>query len=146
MSSTRLHRTLLLLTLAAGAGLLACAPKEEDDDAPKMSATAGTGEAKEADEADEADEASEALAKEAKVAESDARATALAAVPGGAVKDFELEREDGALIYSYDISVAGKTGIDEVHVDAMTGKVLSNKHETPEDEAAEAAEDSAKGT
>lgn len=144
MSSRRLPRTLLLLTLTAGAGLLACAPKEaDDDDAPQMSATVGTGEGK---EADEGDEASESLAKEAKVAEPDARATALAAVPGGAVKDFELEREDGALIYSYDITVAGKTGIDEVHVDAISGKVLSNKHETPDDEAAEAAADSAKGT
>jgi len=145
------HRlALLLLPLLTGAVLTACGEKAEGNEGAEtgMAATAGgeTGEAAEAAEAGEENEASESsenLAAEAKVAEADARVTALAAVPGGTVKDFELEREGGALIYSYDISVVGKSGIDEVHIDAMTGKLLSTDHETPADEADEAAEDSA---
>jgi len=78
------------------------------------------------------------LQAEAKVTEKAARATALAAVPGGKVTKHELERENGKLVYSYDIATKGKTGIDEVQVDAVTGTVLSNKHETPAMEKAEA--------
>jgi uncharacterized membrane protein YkoI len=84
------------------------------------------------------------LKAEAKVTEKAARATALAQVPGGKVTKHELERENGKLLYSYDIATKGKTGIDEVQVDAVTGTVLSNKHETPAMEKAEAAAD-AKG-
>jgi uncharacterized membrane protein YkoI len=80
------------------------------------------------------------LKAEAKVTEKAARATALAQVPGGKVTKHELERENGKLLYSYDIATKGKTGIDEVQIDAVTGTVLSNKHETP---AMEKAEDSA---
>jgi uncharacterized membrane protein YkoI len=64
------------------------------------------------------------LQAEAKVPEATARATALARVPNGTVKSEELEREHGKLLYSYDIAVTGKPGIDEVQVDAITGKVL----------------------
>jgi hypothetical protein len=53
----------------------------------------------------------------------------------------ELEKEDGKLLYSYDIKVAGKTGVEEVHVDAMTGALLSNEHESPADEKAEKAKE-----
>ena len=78
---------------------------------------------------------------EAKVSEQVARATALAQVPGGTVQSGELEREHGKLLYSFDISTKGKTGIDEVQVDAITGTVLSNTHETPAMEKAEANAD-----
>lgn len=84
------------------------------------------------------------LMKEARISEPVARATALAAVPGGTVKSHELEREDGTLLWSYDISVRGKKGIEEVHVDAITGTLLQRKHETPSDERTEAAEEAAK--
>jgi len=77
------------------------------------------------------------LKAEAKVTERTARATALAQVPGGKVKSGELERENGRLLYSFDIATKGKTGIDEVQVDAITGTVLSNKHETAAMEKAE---------
>lgn len=90
-------------------------------------------------------EASEAqLMKEAKISEAAARATALRAVPGGVVKEHELEREKGKLIWSYDIAVTGKSGIEEVAIDAMTGAMLSKEHETPKDEKREADEDAAK--
>ncbi len=90
-----------------------------------------------ADEAKEADEDMAALQREAKITEVAARRTALAAVPGGTVEKFDLEREDGKLLYSYDIKIAGKAGIEEVHVDALTGLILSNEHESPEAEAKE---------
>jgi len=70
-----------------------------------------------------------------------AAATAQARVPNGKIQGVELEREKDRLIYSYDIKTAGKTGIDEVHVDAMTGKIISFAHESPAAEKKEAAED-----
>lgn len=78
-----------------------------------------------------------ALRKEAKIAERDARKTALAAVPGGKVQTHELERENGRLIYSYDIKVAGKSGVEEVNVDAMTGEIVAHEHEHAKAEAKE---------
>jgi uncharacterized membrane protein YkoI len=84
------------------------------------------------------------LQKEAKISEADARATALKQVPNGTVKSSELEREHGKLIYSYDITVPGKTGIDEVNINAMDGSVVAKQHETPKAEKSEAAQE-AKG-
>ena len=78
-----------------------------------------------------------ALRKEAKIAEAAARKTALAAVPGGKVQSHELERENGRLIYSYDIKVAGKSGIEEVNVDAKTGEIVAHEHEDAKTEARE---------
>ena len=87
--------------------------------------------------AKKAEESQAALRKEAKIAEADARKTALAAVPGGKVQSHELERENGKLIYSYDIKVAGKSGIEEVNVDAMTGAIVAHEHEDAKAEAKE---------
>ena len=82
------------------------------------------------------------LQKAAKISEADARATALKQVPNGTVKSEELEREHGKLIYSYDITVPGKTGIDEVNVNAMDGTVVGKvQHETPKTEKAEAKQE-----
>jgi len=86
------------------------------------------------------------LVKEAKITEDVAAATALKAVPGGKIDKMELEKEDGKLLYSYDIKVAGKTGVEEVHVDAMTGALLSNEHESPADEKAEKAKEAKSAT
>jgi uncharacterized membrane protein YkoI len=81
------------------------------------------------------------LQKEAKISEATARATALKEVPNGSVKSSELERENGKLIYSFDITVPGKTGIDEVNVDAIDGSVIAKQHETPKTEKKEAAQE-----
>lgn len=81
------------------------------------------------------------LAAKAKIAEAAAAATALAKVPGGKIESVELEEEDGKLIYSYDIKVAGKKGIEEIHVDAISGAVIKAEHETPADEKKEAEND-----
>ena len=62
---------------------------------------------------------------------------AKAQVPGGKVKSHELETEKGKLIYSFDFEVPGKSGIDEVNIDAMTGKVIAVEHESPKSERKE---------
>ena len=62
-------------------------------------------------------------------------------VPNGTVKSSELEREHGKLIYSFDITVPGKTGIDEVNVNAIDGSVVAKAHESPKTEKKEAAKE-----
>ena len=79
-----------------------------------------------------------ALMRQAKVSKAVATRTALAKVPGGKIQSSEIEREKGHLIYSFDIKVAGKSGIEEINVDAMTGAVLAHEHETPKAEKKEA--------
>jgi uncharacterized membrane protein YkoI len=91
--------------------------------------------------AKKAEESQAALQKEAKITEAAARATALKEVPNGTVKSSELEREGGKLIYSYDITVPGKTGIDEVNVNAIDGSVVAKQHETPKAEKTEAVKE-----
>jgi uncharacterized membrane protein YkoI len=81
------------------------------------------------------------LAKEAKISLETARAMALAKVRHGVVRSEELEREHGKLIYSFDIAVPGKSGIQEVNVNAIDGKVLGVHHETAKDEKKEAAKE-----
>jgi uncharacterized membrane protein YkoI len=79
------------------------------------------------------------LKKEAKVSMVVAKKTALAAVPKGWVKSSELEREHGKLLYSFDIASKGKSGIDEVQIDAITGAQIGGVvHESPTTEKKEA--------
>ena len=87
------------------------------------------------------EESQAALQKEAKISEETARATALKDVPNGTIKSSELEREHGKLIYSFAISVPGKTGIEEINVNAIDGSVVAREHETPKMEKAEAAKE-----
>jgi uncharacterized membrane protein YkoI len=87
------------------------------------------------------------LAGMAKVSEDAAKKTALDRVnAAGATiaKGGGLEVEDGCLVYSYDIKVPGKSGVQELLIDAGNGKVLSVEHETPAKEAAERAVPKAK--
>ena len=81
------------------------------------------------------------LQKEAKMTMADARTMALKTVPGATIQDGEIEREGGKLIYSFDMKVPGKSGIDEVNIDAMTSQLVSHQHETPKAERAEAKAD-----
>jgi uncharacterized membrane protein YkoI len=69
------------------------------------------------------------LLAQTKITEDSARGLALARVPGSTVKELELEREGGRLIWSFDLTVAGKPGIEEVNVDAVTGKIVGVEHE-----------------
>ena len=67
------------------------------------------------------------LLSQTKISEDSARTLALKRVPGSAVQ--ELEREHGVLIWSFDLTVAGKPGVEEVEVDALTGKIVGVEHE-----------------
>ena len=70
------------------------------------------------------------LSGQAKISIAQARESALKAHPG-TITDEELEREGGGsgLRYSFDIKTGSK--IQEVGIDAATGKVLENKIEGP---------------
>ena len=79
------------------------------------------------------------LLKAAKITMDSARTIALAKVPGATVQSEEIERENGRLIYSFDLKTAGATGIDEVNVNALTGKIVGKvQHESPKTESKEA--------
>jgi len=82
-----------------------------------------------------------ALAAQVRVNVQAARATALAKVPGSKFKTVELEREKGNLIWSFELVVPDKPGVDEVNVDAISGKVISVEHEGARTEAREAKHD-----
>jgi uncharacterized membrane protein YkoI len=86
-------------------------------------------------------EAEPGLKAQAKVSYEDAHKTALAKVKGAEIKSAEIEREKGKLVYSFDMKQKGKSGIDEVQVDAATGEVVSVEHEDAAAEAKERAED-----
>ena len=81
----------------------------------------------------------------AKVTQAEAQKTALAQFKSSStkIKSSELEVEQGCLVYSFDIAVSGKPGVEEIMIDAGTGKILSRKHESAKQEAAEQAKDRA---
>jgi uncharacterized membrane protein YkoI len=78
---------------------------------------------------------------QAKVTEPEARAKAIEKVnvSGSTVKSGGLEVEDGCLVYTYDIKVPGRIGVQEVIIDAGNGTILAVEHEGPAKEAAEKA-------
>ncbi len=81
----------------------------------------------------------DSLAKRAKITETVAAATAQKRVPKGKIGGVELEMEKGKLIYSYELKTEGKSGTDEVNVNAMTGKVVGVMHESAAAEKKETA-------
>ncbi len=84
------------------------------------------------------------LVKEAKVKEADAVAMARRILPKADIASAELEREGGKLIYSFDMKTPGKDGIDEININAITGKQVGKvQHESGADERKEAAEEKA---
>ena len=84
------------------------------------------------------------LMAQAKVSKDDAQKTALAKVPNGTIKEGELEKEKGKLIWSFDITTPDSKDITEVAVDAITGDVVSVEKEAAESETKEAAGKKAK--
>ena len=79
-----------------------------------------------------------ALVKEAKLKEPQAADSARKAIPGATIDNMALEKDkDGKLIYAYDLKTKDKKGYDEVRIDAMTGAVVGNVHETKAEEKAE---------
>jgi hypothetical protein len=75
------------------------------------------------------------LQKEAKISMKKARSIALKKVPGGTIASSELERENGKLIYSFDIKTS--KGVTEVNVNAINGEVVDVHNESAAKEAAE---------
>lgn len=84
-------------------------------------------------------EAEPGLKAQTKVTSDSAMRTALAKVPGGTIREAELEHEHGKLVYSFDIRDPKKPGVAEVLVDAKSGKLVSVKHESAAAEAKERA-------
>lgn len=118
----RLTRSLLALTVSAAALTAPVAGQQPQAPARPAPARATPATPKVTEE-------KRGLFAKAKVTPEAATATALAKVPGGHVTKGELEEEDGKLIYSFDIKVAGQRGIEEVHVDALTGAIIKTEHE-----------------
>lgn len=80
-----------------------------------------------------------ALAREAKISLDSARAIATRRLPHAHIQSEELERENGRLIYSFDMKTPGRPGIDEVNVNALSGALVGKVgHEGPKSEAKEA--------
>ncbi len=85
------------------------------------------------------------MATMAKVKEDAAKKAATDKVGAGStVEHGGLEVEDGCLVYTYDVKVAGKSGFQEVFVDAGTGAVLKVDKESAAKEKAEMAGDKVK--
>jgi uncharacterized membrane protein YkoI len=80
-------------------------------------------------------------AKDAKISKADAEKIALSKVPNGTIKEGELEKEKGKLIWSFDIATPGTKNITEVNIDAITGAVIAVDVETPEKEGKEKVEE-----
>lgn len=80
-----------------------------------------------------------ALAKSAKISLDSARTIAMHRVAHATIASQELERENGRLIYSFDMKVAGNSGIEEVNINALNGKIVGVSHEGPAAEKKEAA-------
>ena len=77
------------------------------------------------------------LQAEAKISKEAATRTALAQVPNSTVREAELEREHGKLIWSFDMVTPDTSEITEVNVDAISGNVIGTSKESPEGESKE---------
>lgn len=77
----------------------------------------------------------------ARVTPDSARKLALVQVANGVIDEEEIEEEHGKLVYSFDIKVAGRRGIEEIQIDALSGAMVSHEHETPRQAAQERAAD-----
>lgn len=107
-----------------------------------LSATGCAGERRAASDDAGPDSAARPPAVADRISEDSARTLALSHVPGGSATAGELETEGGALIYSFDVRVAGQPGIVEVHIAASDGRFLGSSTESAADEARERSADS----
>ena len=114
----------LTLGLLAG-GLTACVTEKEEGKESEKAAAAK-------------------LEAQAKITRTEAEKIALDKVPGGTIKEGEIEKEKGKLLWSFDITTPGTKDITEVQVDAMTGAVLDVSKESVADQEKEQKEDARK--
>ena len=87
------------------------------------------------------EESQEALKAQAEVTQAQAEKIALGKVPDGNIKSSELEKENGKLVWSFDIAIPESKNITEVQVDAKTSEIVLVEIETPEQQAQEAKTD-----
>ena len=80
------------------------------------------------------------LLNQARVTKPQAKRIALTRVKRGTIKCVELEKDNGVLIWSVDITQPGKKDVTDVWVDATTGKITVINLETPAFEKEEVAE------
>jgi hypothetical protein len=89
----------------------------------------------------EKEHSSAKLEAQAKITKAEAQRIALDKVPGGTIKEGEIENEKGKLIWSFDIATPGTKDITEVNVDAVTGAVIDVSKETAADQEKEKKEE-----
>jgi uncharacterized membrane protein YkoI len=128
-----------ILTLAAAAALIAASPASaQDATQSKVAMAKASGQHK------KKGAKKESLKSLTKISKDSARTVALGRVATGSkVKSSELEREKGTIVYSFDVTVPGQTGVEEILVSAIDGSVVSQEHETPAQEKAEAKKEKA---
>ena len=127
----RVGRIVMSVILAGAAVFVASAQAQAQDTthrAMQQTATRG-GSARRSEQAQ--------LRSEAKISRDSAQKIALAQVPNAKVTRRQLERQNGTVVYSFDLKVKGQSGFEEVNVSAIDGSVVSKEHETPKQEAAE---------
>jgi len=125
MKKTALRKTLLPAVVAGFLAIGLCLAAGAQTQAPKKSKIPA------------------ALKKETKISIETARATALKKVPGE-IQEEELEKENGKLVYSFDIRATGQKDITEVQVSAIDGSIVGVEKENAASEAKEKKQDSAK--
>ena len=69
------------------------------------------------------------LLKRAKITAQAAMTTAHAKVPNATIAKAVLEEHKGVLHYCFEMKVEGKAGTEEVHVDALSGQIVTMTHE-----------------
>lgn len=132
MRTNRSYSAIVGLALVLGIGLLGTAQRASAQD-PGAKRTEKKKEKRESGEKKKKEDrkADEELVRQATITREQARATALQKVPG-AIQEEEIEKENGTLVWSFDIKdSSGK--IFDVKIDATTGAVLSSD-EDREDE------------
>ena len=132
-----------VIAVVALAGVAFAAGCKKDNEANEAAETSAQAPAAPGAPAAFTVEAPDSLRALARISLDSASKLALARVPTGTIDKVELERENDALIWSFDIKVAGNTGIEEVAVNALTGAVGPTEHENAATETREAREDSA---
>lgn len=85
------------------------------------------------------------LRAQGRISRDSAAVVARSRVPGGEIRSAEYEQEDGRWVWSFDLEVAGRSGIQEVLVDASTGEVVALQHESAAAEAGEAKAEKERG-
>ena len=81
------------------------------------------------------------LQSQATISRAQAEKIALARVPGGTIREGEIEKEKGKIIWSFDVAAPGTTDITEVQVDAINGQIVAVEKESLTQQAKEKKKD-----